>query len=257
MTTSVTGATTPVTGATTSGTGATTFGTDATTFGTDATTFGTDTTRSGTAATTLEPVPVDPCGILGLFAPDDGCWPGCRPEPTVLDAVDGCWPGCRPEPTVLGTGEVARPGEVLEVPEPTVLVTSLIVFCTLSVRLRTEPGMPPEPGALMPPIPGEGEPSESGRQRRPLPRPSTRPLPARTYLQRNAGATEPPSVHPKRRTADKPKARYPRSIVSKPSTPHFAGVDLRRKLELPAKVVLPGGAGDSVPSDAGPRRWTA
>ena len=46
-------------------------------------------------------VSVPPASVLGLVAPVEGCWPGCRPEPSVLVApVEGCWPGCaRARPT--------------------------------------------------------------------------------------------------------------------------------------------------------------
>ena len=64
------------------------------TFGTAATGLGSAVTRPAFLASS-----VPPASILGLIAPVEGCWPGCRPEPSVLVApVEGRWPGCAPEP---------------------------------------------------------------------------------------------------------------------------------------------------------------
>src|SRR4029079_9037629 len=79
--TSDTGAMTSVTGATTSVAGATALVTDATTFGTAATGLGCAGTRP---ACSWSSVSVPPACALGLVAPVEGCWTGCRPEPSML-----------------------------------------------------------------------------------------------------------------------------------------------------------------------------
>src|ERR1700694_1520285 len=134
-----TGATALGTGATALGTGATPLGTGATPLGPDATPLGTDASRLGTAPTRLgiaarrpesvfpSVVSVPPGPFVGLFAPVEGCWPGCRPKPSVL-------------------------------------ATPWIVFRGLSVTLPTgllAAGLP-WPEALVPPLPDAAEPLETG-----------------------------------------------------------------------------------------------